>query len=62
MLRLCVSSASIVEVHFRFGADPVNLMFAVHGHPHHLLRRGGVLLVDPTERPPRFQLEATAVP
>lgn len=45
-----------------FGADPVNLVFAVHGHLHHLLRRGGVLLLDPTERPPRFQLEATAAP
>jgi hypothetical protein len=50
-----------VEVHLGpFGVDPVNLMSAVHGHLHPVLRRGGVLL-DPTERPPR-QLEATAAP
>jgi hypothetical protein len=52
-----------VEVHLGpFGAGPVNLMLAVDGHLHHLLRTGGVLLLDPTERPPRFQLEATAAP
>jgi hypothetical protein len=36
-------------------------MFAVHRHLHHLIGMGGVLLLDPTERPPR-QLEATAAP
>lgn len=52
-----------VEVHLGpFGADPVNLMLAVDGHLHHLLRTGGVLLLDPTERRPRFQHEATAAP
>src|SRR5207302_1350904 len=30
-----------------FGTDPVNLMFAVHGHLRRLLRTGGVRLLDP---------------
>jgi hypothetical protein len=38
-----------------FGPDPVNLMFAVHGHLRRLLRRGDVRLLDPTERPVRFR-------
>ena len=41
-----------------FGADPVNLVFAVHGHLRRSLRRGRASLLDPTERPPRFQLVA----
>jgi glyoxylase-like metal-dependent hydrolase (beta-lactamase superfamily II) len=38
-----------------FGGDPVNLVFAIHGHLRRLLGRGGVLLLDTTERPPRLQ-------
>ena len=34
-----------------FGADPVNLMFAVHGHQRRMLRRGEARLLDPAERP-----------
>jgi glyoxylase-like metal-dependent hydrolase (beta-lactamase superfamily II) len=41
-----------------FGADPVNLMFAVHGHLRRLVRTGRVRLVDPTERPRRFERAA----
>jgi glyoxylase-like metal-dependent hydrolase (beta-lactamase superfamily II) len=37
-----------------FGADPVNLMFVVHGHLRRLLRGGRARVVDATERPPRF--------
>lgn len=39
-----------------FGADPVNLMFAVHGHLEALLRGQDVILTDWTQRPPRYQL------
>jgi len=38
-----------------FGSDPVNLMFAVHGHLRRLLRKGRVWMLDPLERPPRFR-------
>jgi glyoxylase-like metal-dependent hydrolase (beta-lactamase superfamily II) len=38
-----------------FGAEPVNLMFAVHGHLRRLLRTGLVRLLDPVEQPPRFE-------
>jgi glyoxylase-like metal-dependent hydrolase (beta-lactamase superfamily II) len=38
-----------------FGADPVNLMFAVHGHLRRMLRRGEARLLDPAERPTRFR-------
>lgn len=38
-----------------FGCDPVNLMFAAHGHMTRLLRRGVVELVDLREEPPRFR-------
>jgi glyoxylase-like metal-dependent hydrolase (beta-lactamase superfamily II) len=41
-----------------FGSDPVNLMFATHGHVRRLLRQGRVQLVDPAERPPQFRLAA----
>jgi glyoxylase-like metal-dependent hydrolase (beta-lactamase superfamily II) len=41
-----------------FGADPVNLMFAVHGHLRRLLRRGRVSLLDPAARPLRFERTA----
>lgn len=41
-----------------FGTDPVNLMFAVHGHLRRLLRTGGVRLLDATEQPPRFERAA----
>jgi glyoxylase-like metal-dependent hydrolase (beta-lactamase superfamily II) len=41
-----------------FGADPVNLMFAVHGHLRRMLRNGQVDVVDVTERPPRYQYAA----
>jgi hypothetical protein len=37
-----------------FGADPVNLMFAVPGHLRRMLRRGEARLLDPAERPIRF--------
>jgi glyoxylase-like metal-dependent hydrolase (beta-lactamase superfamily II) len=37
-----------------FGADPVNLMFVVHGHLRRMLRRGEARLIDPAERPARF--------
>lgn len=39
-----------------FGADPVNLMFAVHGHLEELLRAGEVVLVDWSRRPPKYRL------
>ena len=42
-----------------FGADPVNLMFAVHGHLRRMLRNGQVNVVDLSLRPPRYQ-RATA--
>lgn len=38
-----------------FGADPVNLMFAVHGHLRRLLRSRRVSVLDPLARPPHFQ-------
>jgi glyoxylase-like metal-dependent hydrolase (beta-lactamase superfamily II) len=41
-----------------FGADPVNLMFAVHGHLRRLVRTGRVRVLDPTERPRRFERAA----
>jgi glyoxylase-like metal-dependent hydrolase (beta-lactamase superfamily II) len=41
-----------------FGADPVNLMFAVHGHLRRLIRTGRVRMLDPTEWPRRFERAA----
>lgn len=41
-----------------FGADPVNLMFIVHGHLRRMLRRGEARLVDPAVRPARFTTTA----
>ncbi len=38
-----------------FGADPVNLMFAVHGHLEALLRDEEVVLTDWSRRPPSYQ-------
>ena len=38
-----------------FGADPVNLMFAAHGHVQRLLRTGRAGIVKVGERPPRYQ-------
>jgi glyoxylase-like metal-dependent hydrolase (beta-lactamase superfamily II) len=38
-----------------FGADPVNLMFAVHGHVQLLLRTGRAAIIRAGERPPRYQ-------
>jgi hypothetical protein len=38
-----------------FNADPVNLMFAVHGHLRRMSRRGQARPVDAAERPPRYQ-------
>jgi glyoxylase-like metal-dependent hydrolase (beta-lactamase superfamily II) len=38
-----------------FGADPVNLMFVVHGHLRRLVRREDVDVVDRSERPPRYR-------
>ena len=50
--KLCLH----VDAHLGpFGPDPVNLMFAVHGHLRRLLRRREVSLLDPTERPVRFR-------
>lgn len=43
-----------------FGADPVNLMFAVHGHLRRLLGRGRVSLLDPAARPLRFERDGRA--
>jgi glyoxylase-like metal-dependent hydrolase (beta-lactamase superfamily II) len=43
-----------------FGADPVNLMFVVHGHLRRLVRRGEVRTPDPGERPRRFELATAA--
>lgn len=39
-----------------FGADPVNLMFAVHGHIEALLRDEAIVLTDWSQRPPRYRL------
>jgi hypothetical protein len=39
-----------------FGADPVNLMFAVYGHVQRLLRGGRAGIVRAGERPPRYRL------
>jgi len=39
-----------------FGADAVNLMFAVHGHLEALLRDEAVVLADWSRRPPRYRL------
>jgi glyoxylase-like metal-dependent hydrolase (beta-lactamase superfamily II) len=39
-----------------FGADPVNLMFVVHGHLRRLVRRGDVRTIDLSECPRRFEL------
>jgi energy-coupling factor transporter ATP-binding protein EcfA2 len=44
----------------RFGADVVDLRFAVHGHLRGLIRTGRVRLLDPAERPPRLQRADTA--
>ena len=38
-----------------FGSDPVNLMFAVHGHLRRMLRNGKVSVLDLAVRPPRYQ-------
>lgn len=38
-----------------FGADPVNLMFATHGHLRRLVGSRRVSVLDPLQRPPRFQ-------
>ena len=38
-----------------FGADPVNLMFAVHGHLRRMLRTGHAQVVRAGERPPRYR-------
>ena len=38
-----------------FGADPVNLMFAVHGHLRRLLRHGRAQVVRAGELPPRYR-------
>jgi len=45
-----------------FGAEPVNLMFAVHGHLRRLLRTRLVRLLDPVEQPPRFEWTAGTSP
>jgi len=45
-----------------FGADPVNLMFAVHGHLEALLRDGEAVLADWTRRPPRYRLAGSSSP
>jgi glyoxylase-like metal-dependent hydrolase (beta-lactamase superfamily II) len=37
-----------------FGCDPVNLMFAVHGHLRRLVRQGRVRVAAAGERPPRY--------
>jgi glyoxylase-like metal-dependent hydrolase (beta-lactamase superfamily II) len=37
-----------------FGADPVNLMFAVHGHVRRMLQNGQVEVVDLSVRPPQY--------
>jgi glyoxylase-like metal-dependent hydrolase (beta-lactamase superfamily II) len=42
-----------------FGADPVNLMFAVHGHLRRLLRTDRIEVVDVLERPPRYARAAS---
>ena len=39
-----------------FGSDPVNLMFAVHGHVRRMLRAGKAEIVAAGERPPRYRL------
>jgi glyoxylase-like metal-dependent hydrolase (beta-lactamase superfamily II) len=39
-----------------FGAEPVNLMFAVYGHVQRLLRGGRACIVRAGERPPRYRL------
>ena len=39
-----------------FGSDPVNLMFAVHGHIRRMLRAGKAAIVAAGERPPRYRL------
>jgi glyoxylase-like metal-dependent hydrolase (beta-lactamase superfamily II) len=38
-----------------FGSDPVNLMFAVHGHIRRMLRAGTAEIVAVGERPPRYR-------
>jgi glyoxylase-like metal-dependent hydrolase (beta-lactamase superfamily II) len=38
-----------------FGADPINLMFAVHGHLRRMLRTGRAQVVRAGERPPRYR-------
>lgn len=39
-----------------FGSDPVNLMFAVHGHIRRMLRAGKAAVVAVGDRPPRYRL------
>ncbi|HYX86155.1 MAG TPA: MBL fold metallo-hydrolase [Gaiellales bacterium] len=39
-----------------FGCDPLNLMFAVHGHVRRMLRAGKAEIVAVGERPPRYRL------
>jgi glyoxylase-like metal-dependent hydrolase (beta-lactamase superfamily II) len=39
-----------------FGSDPVNLMFAVHGHVRRMLRTGRARVMAAGERPPRYGL------
>ncbi len=45
-----------------FGADPVNLMFAVHGHLEALVRDGVAVLVDWKRRPPSYRLAESSPP
>jgi hypothetical protein len=45
-----------------FGAEPVNLMFVVHGHLRRLFRMGLVRLLDPVEQPPCFEWAAGTSP
>jgi glyoxylase-like metal-dependent hydrolase (beta-lactamase superfamily II) len=46
----------------RFGADPVNLMFAVHGHVRRLVGKGRVRTVALTDFPRVFEWIAPAAP
>lgn len=53
-ISLAVACEAVDAAIGPFGADPVNLMFAVHGHLRRMCRSGRAKVLDPEEHPLRF--------